>query len=294
MTYQYSLEKGSKKYECPNCNKKRYVRYVNNETEEYADYQFGRCDREEECAYHRYPTNTLIDTPSYFTNNKPTMEISYVSNATVKSTLCNYETNAIVTYLKTVYNERMVDDAIEKYMVGTSDKYGGSPIFWQIDEKNKVRSGKIMGYDISTGKRIKTNDSTPQITYFHSASSLPNFNFTQCMFGAHLIKDNEINYAVVESEKTALVMSLEMPQYSWLSVNGLNGFKNSMLTPLKGKKVVAFPDKGCYAKWHNTANELNNNEGYNIRVSNQLENLTQNNGDDLADIFLAAHQSIKA
>lgn len=181
-----------------------------------------------------------------------------------------------------------------KYMVGTSDKYGGSPIFWQVDENFKVRSGKIMGYDKITGKKIKTNDSSPQITYFHTLTSIPDFNFTQCMFGAHLINNNEINYAIVESEKTALVMSLELPQYSWLSVNGLNGFKNSMLTPLKGKKVVAFPDKGCYAKWHKTANELNNNEGYNIKVSNQLENLIQNNGDDMADIFLAAHQSTKA
>ena len=45
MIHEYSLEKGSKKHECPNCNKKRYVRYINNETKEYADYQFGRCDR---------------------------------------------------------------------------------------------------------------------------------------------------------------------------------------------------------------------------------------------------------
>ena len=294
MIYTYSLEEGSKKHECPNCQKKRYVRYVNNQTKEYADYQFGRCDREQECGYYRSPTNKTVDTPSYFTNNKPTMKISYVSSATVESTLSNYEANGLATFLKTVYNEKMVNDVLAKYMVGTSDKYGGSPIFWQVDENFKVRSGKIMGYDKITGKRIKTNDSSPQITYFHTLTSIPDFNFTQCMFGAHLINNNEINYAIVESEKTALVMSLEMPQYSWLSVNGLNGFKNSMLTPLKGKKVVAFPDKGCYAKWHKTANELNNNEGYNIRVSNQLENLTQNNGDDMADIFLAAHQSTKA
>ena len=285
MIHEYSLEEGSKKYECPNCNKKRYVRYVNNRTKEYADYQFGRCDREQECAYHRYPTNSTIDTPSYFTNNKPTMEISYVSSATVKSTLCNYEDNSLVTYLKTVYNEKMVDDILAKYMVGTSDKYEGSPIFWQIDEKNKVRSGKIMGYDMSTGKRIKANDSTPQITYFHSATNLPNFNFTQCMFGAHLIKDNEINYAVVESEKTALIMSLELPEYTWLSVNGKGGFKESMLKPLKDKKIVAYPDKGCYKDWNEMTNKLNE-VGYNIHISSLVENLDVENGADVADVFL--------
>ena len=285
MTYQYSLEKGSKKHECPNCNKKRYVRYVNNETNEYADHEFGRCDREHECGYHLYPTSKTIDTPSYFTDNKPTMEISYVSSATVESTLCNYETNAFVMFLKTVYNEKMVNDVLTKYMVGTSDKYGGSPIFWQIDEKNKTRSGKIMGYDKATGKRIKTNNSTPQITYFHTATSIPDFNFTQCIFGAHLIKDDEINYAIVESEKTALIMSLEMPEYLWLSVNGKGGFKESMLKPLRGKKVVAFPDKGCYEDWEKIANSLND-FGYNIQVSKVIESLSVESGADIADIFL--------
>ena len=285
MTYQYSLEKGSKKHECPNCNKKRYVRYVNNETNEYADHEFGRCDREQECGYHRSPTNKTVDTPSYFTNNKPTMKISYVSSATVESTLCNYETNAFVMFLKTVYNEKMVNDVLTKYMVGTSDKYGGSPIFWQIDEKNKTRSGKIMGYDKATGKRIKTNNSTPQITYFHTATSIPDFNFTQCIFGAHLIKDDEINYAIVESEKTALIMSLEMPEYLWLSVNGKGGFKESMLKPLRGKKVVAFPDKGCYEDWEKIANSIND-FGYNIQVSKVIESLSVESGADIADIFL--------
>ena len=285
MTYQYSLEEGSKKYECPNCKKKRYVRYVHNQTKEYADYQFGRCDREHECGYHLYPTSKTIDTPSYFTDNKPTMEISYVSSATVESTLCNYETNAFVMFLKTVYNEKMVNDVLTKYMVGTSDKYGGSPIFWQIDEKNKTRSGKIMGYDKATGKRIKTNNSTPQITYFHTATSIPDFNFTQCIFGAHLIKDDEINYAIVESEKTALIMSLEMPEYLWLSVNGKGGFKESMLKPLRGKKVVAFPDKACYEDWEKIANSIND-FGYNIQVSKVIESLSVESGADIADIFL--------
>ena len=285
MTYQYSLEKGSKKHECPNCNKKRYVRYVNNETNEYADHQFGRCDREQECGYYRSPTNKTVDTPSYFTNNKPTMKISYVSSATVESTLSNYEANGLATFLKTVYNEKMVNDVLAKYMVGTSDKYGGSPIFWQIDEKNKTRSGKIMGYDKATGKRIKTNNSTPQITYFHTATSIPDFNFTQCIFGAHLIKDDEINYAIVESEKTALIMSLEMPEYLWLSVNGKGGFKESMLKPLRGKKVVAFPDKACYEDWEKIANSIND-FGYNIQVSKVIESLSVESGADIADIFL--------
>jgi len=29
-----------------------------------------------------------------------------------------------------------------------------------------------------------------------TSPGIPDFNFDQCMFGAHLIKDDEINYAV--------------------------------------------------------------------------------------------------
>ena len=142
-----------------------------------------------------------------------------------------------------------------------------------------------MGYDKTTGKRIKTNDSTPQITYFHTATRMPDFNFDQCMFGAHLIEGNEINYAIVESEKTALIMSLELPEYKWLSVNGKGGFKESMLKSLKEKKIVAYPDKGCYEDWNEMASTLNE-VGYNIHISSLVENLDIEKGADIADVFL--------
>lgn len=33
-SFKYQLEKGSKKYNCPSCNQKRFVRYVDIETNE--------------------------------------------------------------------------------------------------------------------------------------------------------------------------------------------------------------------------------------------------------------------
>jgi hypothetical protein len=52
---QYRLEKSSKKYECPNCNKKTFVYYINTETDDYLPQQYGRCDRESKCSYHLSP-----------------------------------------------------------------------------------------------------------------------------------------------------------------------------------------------------------------------------------------------
>jgi hypothetical protein len=53
--HRYSLEKGSKKHHCPDCNKKTFVLYIDTETGDYLPEQYGRCDRESNCSYHLNP-----------------------------------------------------------------------------------------------------------------------------------------------------------------------------------------------------------------------------------------------
>lgn len=62
MNYPYSLEKGSRKYSCPNCGDKRsFTRYINNSTGEYLGDTIGRCDHEISCKYHLSPNQAGID-----------------------------------------------------------------------------------------------------------------------------------------------------------------------------------------------------------------------------------------
>jgi hypothetical protein len=53
--HRYSLEKGSKKYHCPDCNKKTFVLYIDIETGDHLPELYGRCDRESKCSYHLNP-----------------------------------------------------------------------------------------------------------------------------------------------------------------------------------------------------------------------------------------------
>ena len=53
--FKYSLDHGSKKFPCPKCGKKRLVKFLDSESGEYLSDNYGRCDRESECGYHKAP-----------------------------------------------------------------------------------------------------------------------------------------------------------------------------------------------------------------------------------------------
>src|SRR5690554_4597769 len=53
--YRYKLDRSSKKHNCPSCSKKRFVKYIDEETGQYLPDHYGRCDREDECNYHNPP-----------------------------------------------------------------------------------------------------------------------------------------------------------------------------------------------------------------------------------------------
>jgi hypothetical protein len=281
--YKYHLEKTSKKFNCPQCGKKRFVKYIETETGHYADSKYGRCDRETNCGYIMYPNNNSILNYEYIAP-EPVIP-SYIEKEILQKTLTKYEINPLTTYLYNHYNEDKVNVTIDKYQVGTSNQFNNSTVFWQMDNTGNIRSGKIMAYDTSTGKRRKNKDGKPLINWVHSALKIPKYNLKQCLFGLHLLNDNIKQVAIVESEKTALIMSIESPNYIWMSTGSLNGFKREYLAPLKGKTITAFPDKGGYNKWKNTADILNE-KGFNIEVSKLLENKDFKDGWDLVDVLI--------
>ena len=282
--YKYKLDPTSKKFKCPQCGEKdRFVRYINNETNNYADPEFGRCDREQKCAHHHFPTNTKSYEPKYHIN-KVKLIVSTIKYEILNQTIQCFEINPLVQYLFKKYEKNEVEQIIKKYNIGTANMYNGAAIFWQMDDTGKIRTGKIMSYNTETGKRIKNNDGKPKINWVHFAMKKTNYNLKQCLFGLHLLNDNVKQVAIVESEKTAIIMSLEMPEYTWMATGSLFGFKHDFLEPLKNTDIIAHADKGCYEKWSKTAKTLNE-KGYKITVSNIIEKIEYKEGWDLADAF---------
>ena len=88
-----------------------------------------------------------------------------------------------------------------------------------------ARAPKIIPYNPETGHRIK-DDHFPPVMWMHTnlkAAHLlpPEWRLTQCLFGEHLLQDRiNANVALVESENTAVICFLLLPEYIWLATEG--------------------------------------------------------------------------
>ena len=292
--YRFILDPSSKKYKCPNCGKFSLVIFIDTETGELME-NYGRCDRESKCGFFYHPskggfqnqTNSEISNDTF-------IEIfpSFHNNDLVEISMRN--DNNFLKYLRSIFGISKANEVQEKYKIGTLPEFNYGTIFWQIDEQKKVRAGKIIQY-FDNGKRTKN------ITWMHQflkrKNAISNFNLSQCLFGLHLIiEDKSSIIALVESEKTACVMSVKFPDFLWLSCGAKGEFKLKKLEPIKHRKIIAYPDceiqkngTTTYQEWKKKATEFNR-LGFEIYVSDLLEkeaSLQQKRqGIDIADFFM--------
>lgn len=273
-SYKWQLRKGSKKEICPNCGQKRFVPYVlSSDGVTLAGVEFGRCDREQNCGYQRYPDGERY-TVSEPIKIQPRERLEYASDDLYIST-----DSSLFEWAVGLLGLNDAVLAWSNYNVGC---IGGRVIWWQIDRDGIVRTGKVMAYR-SDGHRDK-NDHYG-VTWAHKHPQLKRlFNgeeLQQCLFGEHLLTSNPSKpVALVESEKTAVVMSRFMPEYVWLATGGSQGIKsNERLAPLIGRNVFLIPDNGQYYSWLRAA------ELYGWNIWDGLELDTPFEGADILDIL---------
>jgi len=312
--YKFTLDKTSRKYTCPKCHKKTFVRYVDSETKRFVHSDVGRCDRAINCAFHYSPKAYFNDNPSEIVarNARETVKrnekrnvpeqlfqnVSFIEKDVFLKSFSSYGSNNFVLFLKQKFEADVVEILVNHFGIGTSIYWKGATFFWQVDENEKIRSGKIIVYDKNTGKRTK------HISWVHSVLKLKNFKLKQCLFGLHQIKyfpDHIIG--IVESEKTAIILSgISMQQdilngYIWLATGSINMLKEELLIPIKSRRIVLFPDTGTdinkngspYFQWKQKSAYLNH-RGFNIKISRLLEDIASpeeiSKGCDLADFVI--------
>ena len=275
----WKLDTSSKKFRCPACGRTRMVRFVN-EAGEYADEEFGRCDREQSCGYMLRPETERsadwrpVETPALLL---PTYHAIGDMNRTLLYDRLQ-ETPFFQFHEIFIGTEKLLQ-AAKKYNVGTT-KYW-DVVYWQIDGSGNIRAGKCMKYD-TNGHRCKTGGAT---SWIHKVLEVKDFSLEQVFFGTHLLKSNDSVVVIVESEKTALLMSTIYTAYVWLACgsksNLRNCFKNTK-KELAARNIIMCADIGCEEEWMSIAMEFSHFE------SVGQETFNGNKGDDIWDDVLAS------
>lgn len=284
--FRYELDKSSKKHNCCSCGKKRAVRYIDSETGNYLPIEFSRCDREEGCGYWEKPKN--IKSSIFNPNRKKPVEVITVLNPKlISQSGRNFKENYFIQYLKTRFTNQTVKFTTERYLIGTSKYLKNACIFWQVDERDCVRAGKVMKYNPNTGKRVKGGSGIHwMFSILKRNGKIKDYHREQCFFGLHLINEYKTKViAICESEKTACIMSVIYDDYLWMACGSATGLQDYKFIPLKDRRIILYPDKEMYDKWKDRAKELGN-KGYTVEVSDVVERFPGRNGCDIADYFV--------
>lgn len=279
--FKYHLQKYSgtaTRHECPHCHDLHsFARYVD-ERENYIATNVGRCNREDRCGYHLTPSEFFRDkgvsyTPTIHVAPKPLPPTDYIPEEMMVRTLRT--DNAFLRWLTRYFSLSEVAQAVERYRIG--DAKGDRVIFWQIDRENRIRTGKIMMYNEFTGHRVKNVKNSFDWVHRHVKNP---YQLSQCLYGLHLV-DGTKPIAVVESAKNAIVASLTIPEYTWVSTEGKQNYR--LLEALRGYDVTMFPDLGAYDEWKKHAQK------FGFKVSEMLEQIAseeeREKGLDIADFI---------
>ena len=309
-TYRFILERyrgRATRHTCPQCGRKHtFTRYIDTENNnQYLSDNVGKCNRLDKCGYHYTPKQYFADNPwlrekgdvcsfvqihrvnEQMNMNKPTPRQIYTIPESI-TVATEGGDSAHMRWIERLYGREAHNRVQSLYRTGGVED---AVIFWQRDIEGRVRTGKIMVYDEVTGKRIKDGDSIGWVhAIMRREGELPEgWELTQCLYGEHLLKDNPDKIvAVVEAYKTAHVGSILIPDMVWVATDSLHGLTAERLAPLKGRKVLLFPDEGKgYEIWSERIPQIAKEVGFTYRISAFMEGGAK--GADIADITQKAH-----
>lgn len=276
------------KVDCPNCGaKKRFKRFYDEKEIGLMSPEYGACDRENSCGYSHFPQGEEIEAPKNY-KPKPT---NYIDPKLVRKSVKHTHKDLLSEFLisKFNYQAKLV---LRDYRVASTEKNGEwQPLFWFISDKNKVHSGKIMCYELVDGipKRLKSEETWKSFDWIHT--KFKEFNYKPMAFGSHLLNlYPHKKVAIVESEKTALIMACVSPQYIWLATSSMNCLQKEYLPDLTQRDVILYPDKGskAYNYWFKKMKEFQDkNICKSIKINTAVENASGlEEGDDIADMIL--------
>lgn len=206
----------------------------------------------------------------------PPLPMLVLPETMVRARMINVGDNNLICWIRTInwdtIQRKRIDEVLMAYRIGHSPK-NGMTIFWQIDDEQRVRTGKMMLYKMD-GHRDK-REGAYTFDWIHAAlfrdKRHPEYNedkqeMKQCYFGMHLlnaykVKNVEQVVCIVESEKTALLMSIAYGnncKQVWLACGGIENLTREKLKPIidQHRRIILYPDRDGIQKWQQKAEQL--------------------------------------
>jgi hypothetical protein len=179
-----------------------------------------------------------------------------------------------------------------RYRLGRSKD--DAVIYWQIDQMGQVHDGKLMWYGPDC-HRLKDRKATWAMFLLKQHYGIPvdAFQSTHCFFGTHLLSkvptkgcgvplrkhsarggttsqdvfernitalSPDRTVAVVEAEKSAVILSELYPHCIWLATGGMEEVQTEKFMPLCDYKVILFPDTDtegrAFTRWYDAAQKV--------------------------------------
>ena len=292
--YKYTLS-NKRRSDCPHCGKRgKYSAYMNTQTGELAPVEYGMCSSCQESK--RPPDNFVAGESTYTEDNK----LAYYEADTVHINLINsfykpknYVENNFIEGLEQKFGKDPVKRVVDLYKLGRF--YDSGVVFPYQYTDNQICTGKIMFYDDNLNRIKEGKKSYPQ--YLHNLNYqtdgywhcdfrdfdidengnevLIPFKLKLCLFGHNqVVNEKHKTVCLVESEKTAVIMSIVLPEFIWVASGGMHLIQNYKFLFFTGRKCLVFPDLSeddkVYKYWYEKLSGYNRKYCYDFEIVDYL------------------------
>ena len=279
------------KPDCPSCGMKhRFSEYIDVLTGQPVGPGIGKCDRVNHCCYRLTPHDYFAAHPevrdNYFTQasamkREPVAEPPrmYLPDVSLAPYMVTFRRSNFGLWLSRLApSAEALERVVRTFQLSASVR--GAIVFWYIDETGRRCQGKMMWYGLDGHRR--GGASTVSYDLSKRGLMMADANMQHCLYGVHQIADRTIDTVyVVESEKTAIIMTMLHPEHIWMATGGCSMLNREVVGPLLDRRVMLIPDSGMYGKW----SEQVRKSGLRFcHVSDMMEQYEANT--DIADIVL--------
>lgn len=302
--FKYVLS-NKRRSDCPVCGKSaKYSAYMNTKTGELASIEYGMCSSCQESK--RPPDNYIQGESTYVVDDKlgfyeaDTVNIKTINHYHKSDT---YFENNFIEGLERRFGEERVKQVVDLYKLGRF--YDNGIIFPYFYTDSHLCTAKIMWYDDDLHRVHEGKKAYPK--YFHNLiytiengwghydlntydtdddmnDIIVPFKLKLCLFGHNqIINDKTKTICLVESEKTAVIMSIVFPEYIWVASGGKTLIQDYKFLFFTGRKCLVFPDlsedDNVYQYWLEKLTYFNRKYGYDFEIVDYYSDFLKNDNE---------------